>query len=67
MRMPRGITEHQAVLQCLDAESEGFADYKYDVLLKSKYTFQSGRHEGCVSGRFNSVSEFKAAKPTYNT
>lgn len=61
---PKAIANHPGVQECLDGPTEGFDDYRYDVCLKAGWLFKSGRMEGCRSGRFNNVADFRHAEPT---
>jgi hypothetical protein len=58
------ILNHPAVEECLDAKSEGFEEYKYDVWLKEGWVFSNGRMKECRGGRFNTVEDFLFAAPT---
>lgn len=62
MKIPKSIISHPAVEEC-DLPEESGVDYKYSVFLKEGWVFQRGRMEGCRSGNFNTVSDFKYAEP----
>lgn len=62
-KAPKGIVNHPAVAECLDAKAQGFEGYKYDVMLKPGWTFDLGIMGGCQSGRFNTVADFNWANP----
>ena len=61
---PKTIKNHPAVSECNCADEAGFTGYKHDVWLKKEWEFESGRNEGCRGSTFNTVAEFKLAKPT---
>lgn len=61
--MSKFIKNHNAVEDCDDAAASGVDGYKYDVLLKEGYAFSNGRMEGCRTGHFRSVQEFRDASP----
>ncbi len=61
-KAPKTITNHPAVLECLNGDAEGF-DYKYDVCLNDGWTFKYGRMQDCQSARFHTVKDFIDAVP----
>jgi len=61
-RAPKGIVDHPAVLEC-DSGYDGGSDYKHDVLLKEGWVFSLGRMEGCRTGFFHTVKDFKMCEP----
>lgn len=63
MRIPKSITDHPGVMECESGPDSGVEDYKYAVFLKPEWAFSSGRMEGCRSGHFCTVSEFRLANP----
>lgn len=60
--IPKTIKNHPGVLEVLDGPSEGF-DYKWNVFLREGWVFASSRMQGCRTGNFNSVKEFRFAEP----
>ena len=62
MRMPKGIIDHPAVQEC--ENEDDIPDYRYCVFLKEGWLFKNGRMANCRGGNFNTVADFKYAKPT---
>lgn len=62
-RMPKGITSHPGVESCDAGPDVGVEDYRYAVWLRPGWVFSSGRMEGCRSGNFNTVTDFRYAEP----
>lgn len=60
---PKAIASHPGVEVCEDAVAEGFEDYRYAVWLKAGWVFRYGRTEGCRTGVFNTVADFRYAEP----
>ena len=59
----KAISSHPGVESCDFGPDVGVDDYKYSVFLKDGWVFSSGRMEGCRSGNFNTVLDFKYAEP----
>lgn len=60
--IPKTIKNHIGVEEVLDGPSQGF-DYKWNVFLKQGWVFANGRMQGCRTGNFNSVADFRSAEP----
>lgn len=61
---PKGIWQHPAVEEVAYGPDSGYdEEYKYDVLLREGWVFESGKNEGCRSCTFRTIQEFKDANP----
>lgn len=63
MRIPKEIANHPGVLECGDAEAEGFDGYRYSILLKEGWAWENGRNAGSRSLNVHSVADFRSAHP----
>ena len=62
---PKTIIKHPGVQGILHGADEGI-DYKWNVWLKDGWSFARGRMQGCRTGNFNSVADFRTAEPVRN-
>ena len=62
-KAPKGIINHPAVEECLDADAQGCDGYKHDVFLKEGWVFKNGRTSGCRGCNFSTVADFRYAEP----
>ena len=63
MKIPKGISSHESVLECEYGPSSGVEDYKWSIFLKEGYVFKYGRTAGCRSLHCNTVTEFLDCEP----
>ena len=64
MKIPKGISQHKAVLEVEDAKENGYDNRRYDVFLKENWMFRRGTTAGTRSLLCNTVQEFLDAEPT---
>jgi hypothetical protein len=56
------IAKHPGVLEVHLGESSG-VDYRYEVFFREGWVFKNGRMQGTRCGHFDTVEDFKSAKP----